>query len=67
MRDIYVNESTPVISVSITGGTTLNAVWKRRKDTWYVVKAGSEKSVIDVLTPGKFHEAIQNGKYSLMW
>jgi hypothetical protein len=65
MRDIYVNESTPVIPVSITGGTLLNAVWKRRKDTWYVVETGSEKNVIDVLTPRQFHEAIQNGKYSL--
>jgi hypothetical protein len=65
MRDIYVNESTPVIPVSITGGTPLNAIWKGRKYTWYVVETGSEKNVIDVLTPRQFHEAIQNGKYSL--
>lgn len=67
MRDKYVNETTTVIPVSTTDGTTLNAVWKRRKDTWYVVEAGSEKNVIDVLTPRQFHESIQDGKYSLRW
>ncbi len=49
MRNIYVNESSDPISViplSTTGGTTLNAVWKQRKDMWYVVEPGSEKNVI---------------------
>jgi hypothetical protein len=32
---------------------------------WYIFEPGSEKNVIDVLTPSQFHEAIQNGKYSL--
>jgi hypothetical protein len=52
-----------VIPLSTTGGTTLNAVWKQRKDRWYVVEPGSEKNVIDILTPRQFHEAIENGKY----
>ena len=54
MRSIYVNESSDPISViplSTTDGTTLNAVWKQRKDMWYVGEPGSEKNVIDVLTP----------------
>jgi hypothetical protein len=70
MRDTYVNESTGSISVillSTTGGATLNAVWKQKKDTWYVVEQGREKNVIDRLTPRQFHEAIANGKYSLRW
>ena len=49
MRNIYVNESSDPISViplSTNGGTTLNAVWKQRKDMWYVVEPGSEKNVI---------------------
>ena len=49
MRNIYVNESSDPISVillSTTGGTTPNAVWKKRKDMWYVVEPGSEKNVI---------------------
>jgi hypothetical protein len=49
MRNIYVNESSDPISViplSTTGGTTLNAVWKQRKDMWYVVVTGSKKNVI---------------------
>ena len=43
------NESSDPISViplSTTGGTTLNAVWKQRKDMWYVVEPGSEKNVV---------------------
>jgi hypothetical protein len=71
MRDnIYWNDSSGMISVinlSTAGGATLNAVWKQRKDKWYVVEPGSEKNVIDVLTPRQFHEAIENGKYSLKW
>lgn len=68
MRDVYVNESTNPISIillSTPSGTTVNAIWKQRKDMWYVVESGNEKNVIDVLTPRQFHEAIQNGKYSL--
>jgi hypothetical protein len=70
MRDVYVNESTNPISIillSTPSGTTVNAIWKQRKDMWYVVESGNEKNVIDVLTPRQFHEAIQNGKYSLRW
>jgi hypothetical protein len=70
MRDVYVNESTNSISIillSTPSGTTVNAIWKQRKDMWYVVESGNEKNVIDVLTPRQFHEAIQNGKYSLRW
>jgi hypothetical protein len=64
MRNIYVNENSDPISViplSTHGGTTLNAVWKQRKDTWYVVEPRSEKKVLETLTQRQFHEAIQNG------
>ena len=71
MRDnIYRNDSSgqiSVINLSTTGGGTLNAVWKQRKEMWYVVDSGSKKDVIDVLTPRQFQEAIENGKYSLKW
>jgi hypothetical protein len=70
MRDIYVNESTNPLSIillSTPSGTILNAIWKQRKDMWYVVESGNKKNVIDVLTPRQFHEAIQNGKSSLKW
>ncbi|MFZ0554056.1 MAG: hypothetical protein WAM26_02080 [Nitrososphaeraceae archaeon] len=49
MRNIYVNVSSDPISViplSTTVGTTLDAVWKQRKYTWYVVEPGNEKNVI---------------------
>ena len=68
MREINVIENTEPISVIplyTTGGTTLHAVWKQKKLTWYVIEPGNEKNVIDVLTPLQFHEAIQNEKYSL--
>ncbi len=71
MRDnIYWNDSSgqiSVINLSTIGGATLNAVWKQKKEMWYVVDSGSKKNVIDVLTPRQFHEAIENGKYSLKW
>ena len=49
MRNIYVNKSSDPISViplSTTRGTTMNGVWKQRKDMWYVVEEGSKKNVI---------------------
>jgi hypothetical protein len=70
MRNMYVNESSDPVSViplSTNVGTTLNAVWKQRKDAWYVVEPGNEKNVIDILTPRQFQEAIENGKYSFKW
>jgi hypothetical protein len=70
MRNMYVNESSDPVSViplSTNGGMILNAVWKQRKDTWYVVEPGNEKNVIDMLTPRQFQEAIENGKYSFKW
>ena len=35
-----------IIPLSMTGGTTLNAIWKQRKDIWYVVEPGGKKNVI---------------------
>jgi hypothetical protein len=71
MKNLYVyessNEPISVISLSTTDGVTLNAVWKKRKDVWYIVGSGNETNVIDVLTPRQFHEAIENGRYSFKW
>jgi hypothetical protein len=61
------NEPISVISLSTTDGVTLNAVWKKRKDAWYIVEPGNEMNVMDVLTPRQFHEAIENGRYSFKW
>ena len=61
------SDSISVIPLVTTGGRILDAVWKQRKGTWYVVEPGNEKNVIDVLTPRQFDEAIQNGKYSFKW
>ena len=58
------NENSDPISaipLSTPGGTTLNAVWKQGKDTWYVVKPWSEKNLIEALTQRQFHEALQTG------
>jgi hypothetical protein len=71
MKNLYVyessNEPISVIPLSTTDGVTLNAVWKKRKDAWYIVELGNETNVIDVLTPRQFHEAIENGRYSFKW
>ena len=38
-----------VILLTTTDGTTLNAVWKQKKDKWFVIKPGNKNNVIDVL------------------
>ena len=65
ITEMYVRNTVSIIPVSTTGGITLDAVWKQKKHTWYVIEPGSEKNIKDVPTPRQFHEAIQNGKYSL--
>ncbi|MGE5660831.1 MAG: hypothetical protein ACM3X1_01145 [Ignavibacteriales bacterium] len=67
MRDIYVNENTSSVSVQLStnGGTILIGIWKKRKNMWCIFEPGSEKNIIDVLTPSQFDEAIKNKKYSL--
>jgi hypothetical protein len=71
MKNLYVyessNEPISVISLSMTDGVTLDAVWKKRKNVWYIVEQGNETNVVDVLTPRQFHEAIENGRYSFKW
>jgi hypothetical protein len=66
---LYVNESSSLISVQLSSesGTILIGVWRKRKNMWYIFKHGSEKNVVDVLTPSQFDEAIKNRKYSLKW
>ena len=64
------NENTgpqSVILLTTTDGIKLNAVWKQRKEKWFVVEQGNKKNVVDVFTPRQFHEAIENGKYSFTW
>jgi hypothetical protein len=64
MREIYVNEianSVRDIPLTMIGGIEMVAVWKQRKDIWYVEKTWSEKNAIEALTQCQFHEALQNG------
>lgn len=70
MREIYLYENTDpisVISLSTAEGVTVKAVWRQRKNMWYVVEPESERDVIDALTPRQFQEAIETGKYHFKW
>lgn len=64
----YNNDTTPsnVIALSTTIGIRLNAIWKQRKDRWYIVESKNESNpnnVMDILTPRQFQVAVDNGKY----
>jgi hypothetical protein len=55
-----------VIVLSTTAGTRLNAIWKRKKDRWYILGSGNERNLenlVDILTPRQFQDALENGKY----
>jgi hypothetical protein len=59
-----------IIVLSTTAGMRLNAVWKQKKDRWYIVEPGNERNlnnVVDILTPRQFQGAIENGKYFFKW
>jgi hypothetical protein len=59
----YNNDTGPsnVITLSTTAGVRLNAIWKQRKDKWYIVDLWN--NVVDILTPRQFQDAVENGKY----
>ena len=59
----YNNDTGPsnVIALSTAAGVRLNAIWKQRKDKWYIVDLGD--NVVDILTPRQFQDAVENRKY----
>jgi hypothetical protein len=63
------NEEGPrnVIVLSTAAGTRLNAIWKQRKERWYIAEAGNEwnpSKVVDILTPRQFQDSVESRKYS---
>jgi hypothetical protein len=50
-----------VIALSTGAGVRLNAIWKQRKEKWYIVDLGDK--VVDILTPRQFQDAVDNRKY----
>jgi hypothetical protein len=66
------NEDGPrnVIVLSTAAGTGLNAIWKLKKDRWYIVESEDDRnqnSEVDILTPRQFQDAVENRKYSFKW
>jgi hypothetical protein len=64
------NEEGPrnVIVLSTAAGTRLNAIWKQKKERWYIVESGNEwnfSKIMDILTPRQFQVSVESGKYSL--
>ena len=59
-----------VIVLSTIAGIRLNAIWKHKKDRWYIVEPDNERNlskVVDILTPRQFQDAVENRKYFFTW
>jgi hypothetical protein len=55
-----------VIVLSTTAGARLYAVWKQKKDSWYIESRNERNTgnvVVDILTPRQFQDAIEKGYY----
>jgi hypothetical protein len=71
MYSLYGNDNAEsvrnAIVLSTTAGTRLNAIWKQKKDRWYIVESGNGRNLnnaVDILTPRQFQDAVESGKYS---
>jgi hypothetical protein len=60
------DEQRSVIVLSTTAGARLYAIWKQKKDRWYIESRNERNTgnvVVDILTPRQFQDAIEKGYY----
>jgi hypothetical protein len=60
-----------IVVLTTAKGVRLNAIWKEKKDRWYIVESEdrgiSNIGISNTLTPRQFQDAIDKGEYSFEW
>jgi hypothetical protein len=60
-----------IVVLTTAKGVRLNAIWKEKKDTWYIVESEDRRisniGILNTLTPRQFQDAIDKGEYSFEW
>jgi hypothetical protein len=60
-----------IVVLTTAKGVRLNAIWKKKKDTWYIVESEDRRisniGILNTLTPRQFQDAIDKGEYSFEW
>jgi hypothetical protein len=60
-----------IVVLTTAKGVRLNAIWKEKKDRWYIVESEDRKisniGILNTLTPRQFQDAIDKGEYSFEW
>lgn len=60
-----------IVVLTTAKGVRLNAIWKEKKDRWYIVESEdrriSDIGILNTLTPRQFQDAIDKGEYSFEW
>jgi hypothetical protein len=60
-----------IVVLTTAKGVRLNAIWKQKKDRWYIVESEdrgiSDIGILNTLTPRQFQDAFDKGDYSFEW
>ncbi|MGH9986416.1 MAG: hypothetical protein ACRD8W_20935 [Nitrososphaeraceae archaeon] len=60
-----------IVVLTTAKGVRLNAIWKEKKDRWYIVESEDRRisniGILNTLTPRQFQDAIDKGEYSFEW
>jgi hypothetical protein len=60
-----------IVVLTTAKGVRLNAIWKEKKDRWYIVESDDRRisniGILNTLTPRQFQDAIDKGEYSFEW
>lgn len=60
-----------IVVLMTAKGVRLNAIWKEKKDRWYIVESEDRRisniGILNTLTPRQFQDAIDKGEYSFEW
>jgi len=60
-----------IVVLTTAKGVRLNAIWKQKKDRWYIVESEdrgiSDIGMLNTLTPRQFQDAFDKGDYSFEW
>jgi len=60
-----------IVVLTTAKGVRLNAIWKEKKDRWYIVESEDRRisniGILNTLTPRQFQDSIDKGEYSFEW
>lgn len=70
-KSVELEKPRSIVVLTTAKGVRLNAIWKEKKDRWYIVESEDRRisniGILNTLTPRQFQDAIDKGEYSFEW